>query len=284
MSGETLENVIEREIVIMRVEQESNKKIYYAFADMLANQEQSGLDHIDYINVSRNRFEYIMALSKRVMSDRKIRILDVGRSFLSYLLCDYYENVMTLGLPNANKGYGHEYIPIESKTTGPKGHIVFNLNDAQFISCIDGVGEFDLIVFSEVLEHLYTAPELVFHLLKNHLSDRGIIICSTPNAVALQKRMRFIKGINPFDRIRIIHTNPGHFREYTKEEIIEIGTTAGLEVLQHFFDNFSKRKFKLLPRCKNDILNFICHCHKPFSRFQIIVFKKAVAASKCNSE
>ena len=71
------------------------------------------------------------------------------------------------------------------------------------------MGPYDVIVFAEVIEHLYTAPELVLPYLRELLVLGGVLLLQTPNAVSLRKRAKLLLGVNPFERIRTERDNPG---------------------------------------------------------------------------
>jgi hypothetical protein len=45
-------------------------------------------------------------------------------------------------------------------------------------------------------------------------------------------------GWHPYERIRINKTAPGHYREYTKRELIEVVQTVGLQVIRHEFRDY----------------------------------------------
>ncbi|HXU02733.1 MAG TPA: methyltransferase domain-containing protein, partial [Polyangia bacterium] len=102
------------------------------------------------------------------------------------------------------------------------------------------VGPYDVIVFAEVIEHLYTAPELVLPYLRDLLVPGGVLLLQTPNAVSLRKRAKLLLGVNPFERIRPERDNPGHFREYTASELKDLLAGAGFSIdqvwMKHYFD------------------------------------------------
>jgi hypothetical protein len=81
-----------------------------------------------------------------------------------------------------------------------------------------------------VIEHLYTAPQLVLAFVHTLLSDGGLLLLQTPNAASLQKRIKMAIGRNPYEMIRIDPTNPGHFREYTIRELRRLAEGAGFRV------------------------------------------------------
>jgi hypothetical protein len=182
-----------------------------------------------YLAFHRPRFEFVLRILEEHASGQNVRILDVGPSPLTELIRPRLASpVDTLGLePESDAPHGHHYR--------------FDLNDAQERERwrLD-LGPYAVIVFAEVIEHLYTAPELVLDYLKHLLLPGGLLILQTPNAVSLRKRVRFAAGINPFERIRPDRSNPGHFREYTPSEIRDLLSSAGFRVrgewLKFYFD------------------------------------------------
>ena len=248
----------------------SMKKTGSTFAKKLIIQQEGLLTKNDYIEVSKPRFNFTINLCKELVPDIYANVLDVGRSYQSFMLAEYYKNVTTLGFPLGNNCYGHEYSNDATIETFSK-HIVCDLNNAQHEDYIRVGKKFNLIVFSEVIEHLFTAPELVLHLLKSILSDDGLIVCLTPNAAALHKRLSLLKGNNPYEKIRFDNYNPGHFREYTKDEMINIGEVAGLEVVEHMYSNFSLRAGKWLSKLA--IYHFISGFYQQFMTHQIVIYR-----------
>ena len=90
---------------------------------------------------------------------------------------------------------------------------------------------FDMVVFTEVLEHLIVNPEQVFYNLFEILKQGGRLIVSTPNAVRLINCAAMLCGKNIFDRY---HTQNGvygrHNREFTREEVNKFLLQAGFEI------------------------------------------------------
>jgi hypothetical protein len=56
-------------------------------------------------------------------------------------------------------------------------------------------------------------------------------VLQTPNAAALHQRVKLAIGRNPSEPIRSSRTNPGHFHEYTIEELREAARSADLEIV-----------------------------------------------------
>lgn len=187
-----------------------------------------------YAHLHQTRFADILRLCRSEVPDSSARVLDIGRSELTTYLLNFYRNVHTLGLDPATDDGGHR--EISKLDTVP--HITFDLLNAHTVSKWPDSDRFDLIVFSEVLEHLWVAPEFVLACLGSLLTHQGVLICTTPNAADIGKRMKLAMGRNPYERLRLYSTNPGHIREYTREELSDIADSVVLTCKGHFYFNW----------------------------------------------
>jgi hypothetical protein len=182
-----------------------------------------------YAGFHRPRFAFLLDVLRPYAETDGVRILDVGPSPLTPLISRQLGTpVESLGLEPDDERPHHR-------------HHAFDLNDAQYPErWRTGLGPYDVIVFAEVVEHLYTAPDLVLPYLRQLLCVGGVLILQTPNAAALRKRVKLALGLNPFERIRIDRSNPGHFREYTRSELREILSAAGFAIertwMRYYFD------------------------------------------------
>ena len=158
-------------------------------------------------------------------------------------------------------------------------HITFDLLNSHTVSSWPDCGRFDLIVFSEVIEHLCVAPEFVFAALHSLLADNGILICSTPNAADIAKRIRLAFGRNPYERLRLYSINPGHVREYTRQELSEIANSVGLSCTKHSYFNWIQNRSG--SRIKAVVMKLL-RAYPPFQSFQVCVLarKKLVLAGR----
>jgi 2-polyprenyl-3-methyl-5-hydroxy-6-metoxy-1,4-benzoquinol methylase len=197
----------------------------------------SGVDAAKlYQSLHANRFERTFRFCKEIIPDVNARILDVGPSQLTVLLKSRYANLSTFGL-NISADDGGQRTNETLQLNLP--HISCDLNCTQFFNRWPDIKEkFELIVFAETIEHLAIAPEYVVAFLASLLTEQGILLITTPNAATIMKRLiLLLKGKNPYNRIRLLSDNPGHFREYTMKEMIEIGTHCGLKVVRKEFIN-----------------------------------------------
>jgi SAM-dependent methyltransferase len=153
---------------------------------------------------------------------RPLRLLDIGPHFLTELLRRCYPDAVlnTLG-HRSPRCYRAEY--------GGE-HLYFDLNDTQYPERCPAFAEHDVVVMAEVIEHLYTAPELVLGYVRRLVKPGGFLVLQTPNAAVLHKRIALLRGSNPYQRIGLSRENPGHFREYTLNELRVYGGKAELDV------------------------------------------------------
>jgi len=225
----------------------------------------------NYAQQHSARFEKLINLVDNRLQHQKSNILDIGRSELTYMLSKKYPNVTSLGYAPADDDGGHRelnaarYIP----------HITFDLNRADCTNLWpeENAGSFDLILFSETIEHLHVAPEFVLLFLRYLLKDEGQIVVTTPNAASIYSRTRLLFGVHPYEKIRFYKQNPGHFREYTVREMEQIGKTAGLctddiqlvnyQSINYFYSSANLKYLLLKP------FEFIPNLR----RFMIVVFK-----------
>jgi SAM-dependent methyltransferase len=181
-----------------------------------------------YLAFHQPRFKFLLELVKNQVH-LPARILDIGPSPFTLMLRDLLKSPID--------SLGHE-----PECSGPEGHHYhFNLNDTQYREkWRPDLGPYDIIVFAEVLEHLFTAPELVLSYLRGLLAPDGVLILQTPNAASLRKRVKLALGTNPFERLRTDPSNPGHFREYTRRELGQILSQVGFAIknswARYYFD------------------------------------------------
>src|SRR4051812_26265154 len=189
----------------------------------------SGQANPAYAAFHRPRFMFLIEALRSCGATASSRILDIGVSPLSSLIAtELGIRVDSMGLESASeaKDFAHHQFDLNALQDQAQWKTDF--------------GPYDIIVFAEVLEHLYTAPELVLSYLRELLVPGGFLLLQTPNAVAFRKRVKMVLGVNPFERIRTERDNPGHFREYTASELRELLLGAGFSIdrlwMKHYFD------------------------------------------------
>lgn len=101
---------------------------------------------------------------------------------------------------------------------------------------------FDLIIFTEVLEHLNFNPIPLLCEFARVLRLGGMVYCATPNLADTHARLNLLRGrgiMNPIEHL-VMNLKPGtgmsvglHWREWTKEELVQIFAEAGFSLKSH---------------------------------------------------
>jgi len=219
----------------------------------------------NYLSTHQLRFADILSLCWSQVPDPYARVLDIGRSELTAYLRTFYKNIHTLGFDPRMDDGGHR--EVSQMETVP--HITFDLLSSASVSDWPECGQFDLIVFSEVIEHLHVAPEFVLAFLGSLLSSKGVLICTTPNAADIDKRIRMLLGRNPYERLRLYSLNPGHIREYTRRELVEIAHSVALDCTSHSYRSWSQNKKGI-----KSLLIKLIRAYPAFRPFQMCVLVK----------
>ncbi len=83
-------------------------------------------------------------------------------------------------------------------------------------------GSTDVVIFSDVIEHLHHSPKPALEEMMRILRPGGVVLASTPNAVRLTVRLKLLVGVSNWPKIWDYFDQPashfGHHHEYTIEE------------------------------------------------------------------
>lgn len=184
-----------------------------------------------YLDLHARRLAYAINTIRSHHARRPIRrLLDLGPHFLTRCICELFPEIEVSTL-----GWKMEKIVPAALC---KEHIQFDLNDAGSIAIESTQAPFDMIVCSEIIEHLYTSPTLVLKALRKILAPQGALFIQTPNAATLSARAALLRGRNPYHLIREQRTNPGHFREYTRDELVNYARATGFDVMQALYCSY----------------------------------------------
>lgn len=191
----------------------------------------------DYAREHRRRFhELFLAVRTLTESSASPRILEFGPGLFSTLyesLCPGCRLVFAdRPTPSIDESFEPILRPLMSSAIEfVEVDLLGDLDAAAPV--LDRFGPFDLVVFTEVLEHLARHPAEVLAFLLDRLTPRGVLYLTTPNALGRSKLRIIKRGRNPQqmyprrgDNVDAHH----HVREYSMVELIEAVQEAGGQV------------------------------------------------------
>lgn len=184
-----------------------------------------GAEMRGYFAYNRQRYvalaDVVGEVLERFPSGDNAQLLDVGPGFQTLMFRRLWPNVHidTVGFPD------EKFPPLDGEHRA-----IFDLNDASDPSRWPALPRtYDVVTYCEVVEHLYTSPTHSLRFLASTLAPGGFLVVTTPNGIALHRRLRLLAGMNPQELIREDLSNPGHYREYGRSELIALAAQANLE-------------------------------------------------------
>jgi len=174
----------------------------------------------------------------------KPSILDIGTSPMTFIYRYYFQGVRIFTV---------DLTPLLADRCRKAGiaHSVCDLSK-EALPLDDG--QVDMVVFTEVLEHLNTGPGRIFAEINRVLSPGGMLVFSIPNTARLKNRIKFVLGKPVLDPVYRVYKEDkyehsqgdgvwvhgfGHVREYTMSEALDIVQHYGFEVqVKRSIDSF----------------------------------------------
>ncbi|HRF60700.1 MAG TPA: class I SAM-dependent methyltransferase [Fimbriimonadaceae bacterium] len=179
------------------------------------------------------RFAVLLKLVTEHASMPSPKILDIGMSEFTDMMRDSFKvPIDTLDFrPDADSERGRQFFFDLTWCDQPE-------------KWRSDMPQYDVVVMAEVIEHIYVSPKFQFDFLRSLLRPGGVLVLQTPNALTLQKRIKPLLGIHPYEKIRVEDKYGGHVREYTVKELRSYAEVAGFEVLQTTLGAYFDSRFK----------------------------------------
>ena len=179
-----------------------------------------------YLHYHARRYASLLAsLEQRYEPGQ--RVLEIGRSPFSAMAAEH------LGAHVDTLGFGEEH------ETRHGRHWCFDLNHStRKKKWRPDLPVYQHILFAEVVEHLLAPPASVLRFIRSLMDDAGWLYLQTPNAAVLHKRLQLLMGKNPYQELPTDHSNPGHFREYTRSEMLRFAAQADFVVRDCSYANY----------------------------------------------
>ncbi len=185
----------------------------------------------------RTRYQRIIELFASLALEPPCAVLDVGGGQLAVLINALWGDPCTV----ADIGGDHlNYVANLGIRTAQ-----WNLcsNDQPFTN------EFDVVLFSEVIEHLPIPGHVVLERLRKCLKPGGLLLCTTPNLYRLRNIIYLAAGVPIFDNFHFPNERGlGHVLEYSKQHLQWQLQRAGFCDISVVLQQFHHHPHRLVPR------------------------------------
>ena len=201
---------------------------------MLAPQYLSNSYVRDYLQVHMNRFTETVGLLERILQPG-MRIVDLG-SYGS--LVPVFRDLLgltdiTLTQPFQEDKPSSEDTILQNARNGENYSFRLDRFDLEGRFPYDD-GVFDLVVFTEVLEHLSRDPLQTMSEINRITKKKGFLVLSTPNCASARSILRILRGGNP-NIYPVYQRRPStdrHNHEYAPWEVKELFRACGYRCLR----------------------------------------------------
>jgi methionine biosynthesis protein MetW len=210
-----------------------------AHAAGLVSSRAEALRYDQGVSVSQEDPNEVPGVLRRWMPSG-VRVLDVG--------CG--TGALTL---RATRDKGNEVVAVEpdptradvARSRGLK--VICGVLDEAFVAT---EGPFDVIIFSDVIEHV-AAPSQLLDLASRALKPSGVIIASVPNVAHWTVRLRLLFG--RFDYATVGIMDATHLRWFTRKSLQRLFHACGLKVTDVtmtagiWMSEYSRFPFNIMP-------------------------------------
>lgn len=189
-----------------------------------------------------DRYEKIFSFLPPIPTKAKVLEIGLCRGVLALLLKRLLPeaDIYSLEHPKTIKFYSKIFLKMLSKENISLRPCDLNSNKLPYQdNC------FDLVFFSEIMEHL--VPATAFRTvkeLKRVLKLERFLFLSTPNIASFLKRINLLIGKNPVALDTRLHQQAtyGHIREYTMSEVVTLIESSGLEIVEKKYISFDVQR------------------------------------------
>lgn len=178
-----------------------------------------------YFLIHQIRYKLVLQTVQKIANGKKLTILDVG-------CYPYHMGKILEELGHSVYGIASQHEPIKKPRVS-----VCNIEEEKLPYASNF---FDLVIFSEILEHLPHSPVFPFKEIFRVTKNGGRLLISTPNVARLINRVKLFFGKSIMYPLEIFFENDGkgnslyhrHNREYTMREVIDLLTGCSWRVMQ----------------------------------------------------
>lgn len=215
-----------------------------AYATTLRDQDALIIGQHEYLPQHKERFRELFNACTQLLAGRsEPKLLEFGASEFSAF---YKQFIPSLTFHLSDRPTSHDYIgfteQVGMRRLGCDAYFALDLEKpGEF--CAGGrphLGDYDLIVFAEVLEHLVVNPVDLLSALLALLKPDGCLYLTTPNLFRAENREKWLALENPQQVFPAADGNwdrHHHHREYGAAELLRFAQQAGGKVVAFYYSN-----------------------------------------------
>lgn len=185
--------------------------------------EEGDDDDLAYFTYHKQRYFRMAASLQDYHSDKELAILNMGSHYLHVSLLFQFLGYKVDSM-DVVEFWDLEFVKARAKTYELNAIIDNNFETLDSMNGIEN--KYDIILFTEILEHITFNPIMFWKKIYNLLNDGGLIYISTPNSMCLANIVKSIARILSFRGIGIpvnaifnTVTYGHHWKEYCSSEI-----------------------------------------------------------------
>ena len=185
----------------------------------------------EYYRLEKGRYWRSLELLSQLDIAAPARILEIGGGHLALLRKKLFGDDCTVA--DISTSY---MAPLQKEGIE---FVTLNLMDSRPDEI---VGEFDVIILLEVVEHIPLPAHIVIERIKSFLKPSGILFVTTPNLFRIRNLIKMILGIEFLDRFTIPEPGQGlgHQLEYSADHLRWQLERAGMHVLTLKHDSMGR--------------------------------------------
>lgn len=201
------------------------QEVFATDGHLVVGQAAYGEEH------KRRFYELCNALGVMIAGVERPRLLEIGVSNFSGMYQKLYPQLVmdALDRPVPVDYAGFTPARIKQATNAERVYSV-DLNRPAVDVLIDCAGQYDVVLFAEVLEHLTVHPVELFRALLGLLKPHGMLYVTTPNFFRYENRLKIERWENPQQIYPQADGNwdlHHHYREYGHRELLRFFVDAG---------------------------------------------------------
>ena len=185
--------------------------------------EEGNLSDIAYFNYHKARYYRMAVTLMSYQSDEELSVLNMGSHYLHVSLLFEFLGYKVDSM-DVSEFWNTDFIKLRAQKFHLKQIVDDNFETLESINGSED--KYDIILFTEILEHITFNPIVFWQKIYTLIKNNGLIYISTPNSMSLSNIVKSITRILAFRGIGIpvneIFNNVTyghHWKEYSSSEI-----------------------------------------------------------------